>query len=410
MPSTKVLMGSVVRDLSRAHAVCFRSVYLAVALLRDTELRLSFWRDGSTKAERLAAAALRLSGYEQIDPQSPLGGPDGKKDILCTKGGLNWAGAVYFPIGPVRFAATKKKFQSDLGGVSPTFEGFVFVTNQTLSPGQRKSLTALATAARKEVDIVHLQQLQTLLDSPSGYGVRIQYLGIAMSIEEQLSWAVDSDSQTAKALSANTRELLALRASVERLGAGQTHILRTLGQTVPEAISTPDLISVSSFTRSDRFPSVTASLAPEMVLLFHRLTCFDLPARVIGRLRTREVWLGNREGRRATHVAPPPPGEVEGQLTTLCEEWRRSVPSLRTRGQKLEAIAEFHAKFLQLHPFLDGNGRVARTIMMQQCLDLFGNADMSLMNKGAEYYAALQAADTGDINLLVAVLKPIVSA
>jgi hypothetical protein len=85
-------------------------------LTKETELRLSFWRDGSTQAERLAAAALRLSGYEEIDPQSPLGGPDGSKDILCRKGGLSWVAAVYFPTAPVRFTAIKKKFWSDLSG------------------------------------------------------------------------------------------------------------------------------------------------------------------------------------------------------------------------------------------------------------------------------------------------------
>lgn len=83
-------------------------------MINDTELRLSNWRDGSTKAEQLSGAVLRLSGYEEIDPQCPLGGPDGKKDILCQKGGLNWIGAVYFPNSKVTFAAIKKKYQSDL--------------------------------------------------------------------------------------------------------------------------------------------------------------------------------------------------------------------------------------------------------------------------------------------------------
>jgi len=202
-------------------------------VLKDTELRLSFWRDGSTKAERLAASALRLSGYEEIDPQSPLGGPDGKKDILCQKGGLTWIGAVYFPSGPKGFTAIKKKYQSDLAGAPARPEGFVFVTNQTLTPAQRKTLTHLAQAAGKEAEILHLQQLINLLDSVSGYGVRIQYLEIPMSIEEQLSWAVESDSQTAKALAANTRELLALRASVDRMNTDQSQIIRTLGLALP---------------------------------------------------------------------------------------------------------------------------------------------------------------------------------
>lgn len=110
-------------------------------MISDTELRLSFWREGQTKAERLAGAALRLSGFEEIDPQNPLGGPDGKKDLICQKGGLSWVAAVYFPTGPLSFARLKKKFQSDLLGASEEHPGFVFITNQTLSPGQRKILT-----------------------------------------------------------------------------------------------------------------------------------------------------------------------------------------------------------------------------------------------------------------------------
>jgi hypothetical protein len=35
-------------------------------LMSDTELGLLFWRDGSTEAERLAAAALRLSSRNLI--------------------------------------------------------------------------------------------------------------------------------------------------------------------------------------------------------------------------------------------------------------------------------------------------------------------------------------------------------
>ena len=173
-------------------------------------------------------------------------------------------------------------------------------------------------------------------------------------------------------------------------------------------VPTPDLISISSFTRNDHFVLVTANLLPELVLLFHRLTCFDLPTRTIGRLRTGEVWLGNAEGRRATHISPPPANEVEDRLTKLCEEWRNNFAGLRTHDQKLRQVAKFHREFLFLHPFFDGNGRTARAIIMQQCLDLFGKADMALMNKGAEYYAALVAADTGNFDLLVAVLEPIV--
>jgi hypothetical protein len=375
-------------------------------MLSDTELRLSFWRDGSTKAERLAAEGLRLAGYEEIDPQSPLGGPDGKKDILCRKGGLTWVAAVYFPTGPTRFASIKRKYVSDLAGAPAEPAGFVFVTNQTLTPAQRKALGALGQAGGKEVDILHLQQITNLLDSAPGYGARIQFLQIPMTIEEQLSWAVESDSQTAKALAANTRELLALRASVDRINVDQSHIIKTLG--LPGNALTADLISVSSFNKNDRFPLISARLSASLILLFHRLTCFDLPSRAVGQLRTNQVWLGDRDGRRASHIEPPPSDQLPSLLERLCSDWNAAYPSLSDKASKLKAAASFHAHFLLIHPFLDGNGRVARAILMQQCLDLFGKADMTMMNKGAEYYAALKAADIGDTDALVSVIEPIV--
>ena len=51
-----------------------------------TETQLREWRTGQAGAERLGAAILHLDGFEDIDPQVPLGGPDDRKDILCCKG------------------------------------------------------------------------------------------------------------------------------------------------------------------------------------------------------------------------------------------------------------------------------------------------------------------------------------
>jgi Fic family protein len=245
-----------------------------------------------------------------------------------------------------------------------------------------------------------------------------------MTIEEQLSWSVESDSQTAKALATNTRELLALRASIERIQTDQSqqalqasieriqtdqsHLMRTIGLAMSAGVATLDLISVSSFLKSDDFPPISAVLSPALLVLFHRLTCFDLPTRAVGQLRTNQVSIADREGQRATHIQPPPAEEVKERLTNLCHEWNANYAELRNPNSKLNAIASFHAKFLVVHPFLDGNGRVARAILMQQCLDLFGRADMTLMNKGADYYAALRDADAGDYAALAALIYPVV--
>jgi fido (protein-threonine AMPylation protein) len=87
----------------------------------------------------------------------------------------------------------------------------------------------------------------------------------------------------------------------------------------------------------------------------------------------------------------------------LCDEWNVAYAAVSHSKRQLQAIARFHASLFSVHPFLDGNGR-----LMQQCLDLFGRADMTLMNKGADYYAALRDADTGDYSALVALIDPIV--
>ncbi len=377
----------------------------------DTELRLVSWRDGSTQAERLAAAALKLSGFEEIDPQSPLGGPDGAKDIVCSKGGVVWIGAVYFPVAPVRFPVIKKKFTNDVAGLRSGHGGIVFVTNQSLTPGQRKILVEVAEKSRKYADIVHLERLRALLDSPSGYGARLQFLKIPMSPEEQLSWFTESDSQIAIALTANTRELMSLKAMIQRMDVGQEAILRTIESVTNTNIATPDLLSTASFTRLDNYDGATDAISPELVLLFHRLTCFDLPARIVGKFRTSDVWLGSADGTLAKHVQPPDAQQVPALLSELCTQWRKEYSSLISVSaeKRLNSLAEFHAKFLVIHPFIDGNGRVARALLMQQCLDLFKRADMSLMDKGAKYYAALASADSGDTRPLASIFKPVVS-
>ena len=84
-----------------------------------TESALQNWQDGHTKAERLAAAILHLEGFKDIDPQQPRGGPDGKKDVLCTRDGVPWVAAVYFPSTAVTFATIKRKFVHDTGALRP---------------------------------------------------------------------------------------------------------------------------------------------------------------------------------------------------------------------------------------------------------------------------------------------------
>lgn len=378
--------------------------------MRDTELRLAAWRDGSTQAERLAAAIIRLAGYEGIDPQSPIGGPDGGSDILCTRGGIVWTCAVYFPPTPVTFNSVRKKFLSDLSKVSGDSRGFVFVTNRPITPTQKKTLEAAATAAKKDADIFALERLRALLDAPNGYGVRLQFLAIAMAIEEQLSWFEDSGDRVMNALTINTRELLGIKALLQGMAKNNAEIVRTMSLIGMNAPPTPDLLSTANFAAPIPARPTSETIDVPHILFVHRLACFDMPTKNVGILRRVDVWLANSDGDRALHLQPPSAENVLRLLDELCGAWRDNYGGLTSASvdRRLSAIANFHTKLLVIHPFLDGNGRVARALLMQQCLDLFGIANMSLLDRGADYYRALRAADTEDFAPLITLLKPVV--
>jgi Fic family protein len=80
---------------------------------------------------------------------------------------------------------------------------------------------------------------------------------------------------------------------------------------------------------------------------------------------------------------------------------------LTAEENDIQAIARFHYEFLKIHPFLDGNGRTARALLLQQCLDLFGRANLSRLDRGASYNSALIAANGGDLVPLIDVIRPV---
>src|SRR5438045_141570 len=98
-----------------------------------TESELRDWRFGQAQAERLCAALLHLEGFESIDPQCPLGGPDGLKDIVCVKAQLKWVAACYFPPTAASQSEIEAKFENDLQGVVKNdAQAFAFFVNQPL--------------------------------------------------------------------------------------------------------------------------------------------------------------------------------------------------------------------------------------------------------------------------------------
>jgi ribosomal protein S27E len=159
---------------------------------RETWHRLREWDKGQSESERLAARLLSIEGYEDIDPSHPLGGPDGGKDVLCKKDGRSCVVAAYFPRGQQEFRDITKKFEEDLTKAKElSANGFVFFTNQELILSQRAKLEDSAQPI--VADIYHLERIASCLDTPKGYGLRLEFLSIEMTKEEQVSFFNDRD-------------------------------------------------------------------------------------------------------------------------------------------------------------------------------------------------------------------------
>lgn len=154
---------------------------------RETFYRLLEWDKGQAASERLAALILEQEGFRDIDPSHPLGGKDGGKDMLCEFNGFKWIGAAYFPRGQQNFSAIKKKYRHDLEGAYRNgAKGIAFITNQELSLMERKTLEE--TDETLDVRIYHLERIANILNMPKMYGIRLEYLEIEMTKEEQLAY------------------------------------------------------------------------------------------------------------------------------------------------------------------------------------------------------------------------------
>lgn len=154
---------------------------------RETWFRLRDWDKGQAPSERLAAQILHHQGFRSIDPVHPLGGPDGLKDVKCTFNGATLIAACYFPRGEHGFKEVKKKFEDDVAGIDKnSVEGMVFLTNQELTLGERTELED--SVPGKTVYMFHLERIATILNFPENYGLRLDFLDIEMTKEEQLAF------------------------------------------------------------------------------------------------------------------------------------------------------------------------------------------------------------------------------
>lgn len=382
--------------------------------MSDTELKLKFWRGDQIGAERLAATILHIDGFSSVDPQCPLGGPDGLKDVLCEKNGWRYVAAAYFPTSEQKFKAVQDKFSHDLKGVAKNSgSGIVFLTNQSLTPSERDVLSELAATLGHKSILYHLERLRALLDSPSGYGARLEFLDIDMSREEQLSFFSQWNRSFSDQLQAHglmiireiSKKIDALAGTTEKFGAQVQEMNHAVQQTrslVANAISPSNKKDFA--IQSHDF--ATNQLTVKELCMLHRALLFDAPAGTqVGALRSIKIWIGGAGATLSTATfVPPDPELVPDLLEQLFSEWRNSFDQLTKapEPEKLAAITKFHHQILSIHPFVDGNGRIARFLLTQHARELLNQKRRVFIDDRRPYFQALSEADQGNYAALEA--------
>ncbi len=172
--------------------------------------------------------------------------------------------------------------------------------------------------------------------------------------------------------------------------------LRVLVGAIARA-SVPEALTVSPSSRTlDR-----ASVCKLHATLFPKGTAQG------GSLREQRVWIGSPGSTPKTAVfVPPPPAEVPPTFDELLQEWTLNYPRLAkaSKKQKVESISNFHYRFVSLHPFLDGNGAMAKLLLAMQVRDLIGQ-EVNLSFQSLAYFEALAAANDGDLEQLTIIIK-----
>lgn len=375
---------------------------------QSTEFALRDWRYGQTQAERLCAGILSIEGFSAVDPQHPLGGPDGLKDIRCKRGFTEYIAAAYFPPTKPTFSEIRSKFLSDLEGVTKNkARGFVFFVNQALTIGERQILLGLTQSKADFTDIFHLERLRSVLDSPQGCGLRLEYLRIAMTREEQIAyWSRANIGLEAKL---DRIEALQLQ-TLHRVESSEDAVLRRTSALVIDLRSDLSSLLETSPTPGELWTSgpATSTIDVPVLLWLHRvlLAGSNLPPTLIGTLRTLSVSVGPADGSN-TPYTPPAPEDLPRLIGGWCERWRSNYSLLLAQDAdfRLSEIIKSYYEFLKIHPFTDGNGRMARLILDQMLRELLDKPlPQSFADTRMEHQDALQSADNGDLTPLLQLL------
>ncbi len=137
------------------------------------------------------------------------------------------------------------------------------------------------------------------------------------------------------------------------------------------------------------------------ILALHRLVLRSIDDASAGVYRQGQVYIAG------SAYAPPPARAVPGRMAEYAA-WLARTGADQSAGRGLhpvERAAHAHFWLVDIHPFVDGNGRVARLLMNLLLLQAGYPVAIIRQEDRAAYYAALEAGHEGKLDsflLLVA--------
>ena len=132
------------------------------------------------------------------------------------------------------------------------------------------------------------------------------------------------------------------------------------------------------------------------------------PAYLLGIYRNVDAWIGPRGcNKKDSILQTVEPENIEKELLQLLKKWNQFIKkgaNVDFEKQCVE-LAKFHIRFLQIHPFYDGNGRVSRAILISQIHMLRGEWVLNTFINKLEYYSAIKNADKNDLKNLITIIR-----
>ncbi len=120
----------------------------------------------------------------------------------------------------------------------------------------------------------------------------------------------------------------------------------------------------------------------QLLLEWHRILLKETKADIAGKIRKHQVAISGSK------FMPPFPAEVYPLLREFFSRYEKN----KSKMHPVELAALVHLKFVTIHPFSDGNGRISR-IMMNFVLHKRGYPMLDIPYTGRDsYYNALQRA------------------